>query len=153
MSHGGDAKRLFISNEFEVLKTLDSLPVVRVQGEPISDEHGLFGFRMQELYRINVAELAERLDELEETITTVHRAGIVINDVSISNVMRDAEDNIRLIDFGFAGRIGCEIPVYFPPWKSRQSLFSIETDMKDFEEILDTCKKRALQFKTSPNQF
>ena len=46
---------------------------------------------MQELYNINVEELANRLDELKEAIGTVHRAGLVVNDVSISNVMRDAE--------------------------------------------------------------
>ena len=140
MSHNGDAKRLFIRNEFEILKSLNSLPVVRVQRDPISDERGLFGFRMQELYGIDVGELAKRLDELEEAIKTVHRAGIVINDVSISNIMRDAEGNIRLIDFGFAGRVGHKVPAYFPPWKSQQPFFSIETDTKDFEELLAVCK-------------
>ncbi|KAI4262447.1 MAG: hypothetical protein L6R35_007381, partial [Caloplaca aegaea] len=82
--YAGDPKRLFIRNEFEILKSLDSLPVVvRVHGNPLSDQGGLFGFRMQELYQINVDELATRLDELKEAIRTVHRAGIVINDVSI----------------------------------------------------------------------
>lgn len=150
ISHAGDAKRLFIRNEFEILKSLNSLPVVRVHGDPISDKGGLFGFRMQELYEINVDELAKRLDELKEAIRTVHRAGIVINDVSISNVMCDAEGNIRLIDFGFAGRIGHKVPAFFPPWKLQQSIFSIEIDNKGFEEIVAICKESALQNRALP---
>ena len=121
-----------------------------MHGDPFSDEGGLFGFRMQELYNINVDELAKRLDELKEAIRTVHRAGVVINDVSISNVMRDAEDNIRLIDFGFAGRIGHKVPAFFPPWKSPQSVFSIETDNKGFEEIVAICKESALRDEALP---
>ncbi len=73
ISHDGNAKRLFIRIDFEILKSLNSLPVVRVHGDPISDKGGLFGFRMQELYKINVGELAKRLDELKEEIRTVRR--------------------------------------------------------------------------------
>ena len=115
ISHVSDAKRLFIRNEFEILKSLNSLPVVHVYGDPFSDNGRLFGFRIQELYNINVNKLAKRLDEFKEVIRTVYRAGVVINNVSISNVIRDADSNIRLIDFGFAGRIGYKVPAFFPP--------------------------------------
>jgi len=145
MSHDGDAKRLFIRREFEILKSLNTLPVVCVQDEPLSDDGGLFGFRMQKLYSINIVELAERLEELKEAIRMVHKAGIVMNDVSISNVMLDARDKITLIDFGFAGRIGENVPTFFPSWKSQQALFSVETDNVGFDEIHELCRERASQ--------
>ncbi|KAI9799440.1 MAG: hypothetical protein M1825_004540 [Sarcosagium campestre] len=140
LAHGNDAERLFISREFEMLKLLNNHPVVRVREEPISDEHGLIGFRMQKLYKINLRELSERLDEFEDAIKRVHEAGIAINDVSISNVMLDANDKITLIDFGFAGRIGERIPSFFPPWKSQRALFSVETDIEAFQEIRNDCE-------------
>lgn len=140
IAHYGDANRHFISREFEMLKLLKSRPVVRVQEEPVSDENGLFGFHMQNLCKINRIELAERLDELKDAIERVHETGIAINDVSISNVMLDAQDNITLIDLGFAGRIGETVPSFFPPWKSRQALFSVETGNEAFDEICKICK-------------
>ncbi|KAL9123652.1 MAG: hypothetical protein Q9217_006935 [Psora testacea] len=150
VAHDGDAQRQFICREFEMLKLLDTQPVVRVRKEPISDKNGLFGFHMQKLYKIKTVELAERLDELEKAIKVIHEAGIAINDVSISNVMLDVQDNITLIDFGFAGRIGEEIPSFFPPWKSRRALFSVETDNEAFNEICNLCKEGTLQIPNTP---
>lgn len=140
IAHHGDPNRHFISREFAMLKLCKIQPVVRVQEEPVSDENGLFGFYMQKLCKINRIELAERLDELKDVIKRVHEAGIAINDVSISNVMLDAQDNITLIDFGFAGRIGEKIPSFFPPWKSRRALFSVETENEAFDEICKICR-------------
>lgn len=145
IAHYGDAKCQFISREFEMLKLLNTQPVVRLQEEPVSDENGLFGFHMQKLYKINTVELAERLDELEDAVKRVHEAGIAINDVSISNIMLDAQDKITLINFGFAGRIGEEVPSFLPPWKSRRALFSVETDNEAFDEICNLCKEGTLQ--------
>ena len=48
--------------------------------------------------------------------------------------MLDKDGNIMLIDFGFAGKIGTRIPAYFPPWKFKQPLFSIETDVNGLEK-------------------
>ena len=140
IAHRGDAKRQFISREFEILKLLNTQPVVRVHEEPLSDQDGLFGFQMQELYKINTSELAKRLDELEYAIKKVHEAGIAINDVSISNVMLDAQNRITLVDFGFAGHIGEEFPSCFPSWKSLGEFFSVETDNKAFHEICNLYK-------------
>ena len=67
------------------------------------------------MYQINTVELFGRLDGLYDAIETVHEAGIAINNISISNVMLDANDGIILIDFGFAERITEEIPSFFLP--------------------------------------
>lgn len=142
IAHHGDARRRFIKREFEMLKLLNTQPVVRLQDEPVSDEDGLFGFRMQRLCKINTVELAERLDELEDAIRRVHATGIAINHVSISNVMLDAQDKITVIDFGFAGRIGEKVRSFFPPWKSRRELFSVETDNEAFIEVCNLRKER-----------
>ncbi|MCJ1335902.1 hypothetical protein MMC09_001176 [Bachmanniomyces sp. S44760] len=140
MAHHGDPNRQLLCREFEILKSLDTPSVVRVQQEPLSDENGIIGFYMQRLYKIPVFDLAERLEELKDAIERVHKAGIVFNDVSISNVMLDAQDRITLIDFGFAGRIGEDIPSFFPPWKSRRAQFSVETDNEAYNEVCDLCK-------------
>ncbi len=144
IAHRGDAKRHFISREFEMLRLLKTQPVVRVHEEPVSDEDGIFGFYMQKLSKISRIELAGRLDDLLDAIERVHEAGIAINGVSISNVMLDAENNITLIDFGFAGPIGQVIPSFFPPWKSRRALFSVEADNESIDEICKICKVSTL---------
>ncbi|KAI9889124.1 MAG: hypothetical protein M1814_005786 [Vezdaea aestivalis] len=139
IAHRSDPKRHFISREFDMLRSLKSQPVVRVRKGPVSDEDGLLGFYMQKLYKINMADLSERLDELQDALRMVHEAGVVINDVSVSNVMVDEHDKITLIDFGFAGRIGQEVPFFFPPWKARRTLFSVESDDEAFQEVRNLC--------------
>jgi Protein kinase domain len=139
LAHHGDAERLFIRNEFDILKSLTSEPVVRLHDRPLSDESGLFGIRMQMLQRIGIIELAERSNEVKEAVKKVHAAGVAMNDISISNVMLDRDDNITLIDFGFAGKVGTRVPPYFPLWKSKNSFFSIETDDEDLTKMFNAC--------------
>ena len=47
LAHDRDAQCLFIRNEFNILKSLQSQPVVKVYGTPLSDANGIFGFQMQ----------------------------------------------------------------------------------------------------------
>ena len=51
------------------------------------------------LQKIEITELAERLGELKEAIDVVHAAGIVINDISMSNIMLDKDTSclIRMV--------------------------------------------------------
>lgn len=81
----------------------------------------------------------------------VHEAGIVTNDVSISNVILDTQDKMTLIDFGFAGRIREEVLSFFPPWKSRRAHFLVEIDNEAFDEVCNLCKEGTLQI-PSPSQ-
>ncbi|KAI9707059.1 MAG: hypothetical protein M1836_000019 [Candelina mexicana] len=135
LAHHLDVRRQYIENESNILKSLRSLPVVQVHSDPLEDENGIFGLRMQLLQRIEIDTLVERLDEVKEAVDKVHEAGVIINDISPSNVMLDQDDNITLIDFGFAGRNGASVPDYFPRWKAERPVFSLETDVEDLKKM------------------
>ncbi|KAL8910593.1 MAG: hypothetical protein Q9171_004132 [Xanthocarpia ochracea] len=75
-----------------VLRSTNALVVVRAQEGLLSDEGGIFGFWMDEVYGIGIGELMGRLDQLKGPIRMIHDAGMVIDDVSINNVMHDGED-------------------------------------------------------------
>ncbi|KAK0754183.1 hypothetical protein B0T18DRAFT_314478, partial [Schizothecium vesticola] len=107
-----DRQRRFIADEFEMLRDLCSsaTSVVRVHPEPLVDEKGIFGFRMEKLLAIGPDTAIDRSD-LVRCLEHIHETGIVHNDFHRMNVMMNDQGQLVAIDFGRSGRVGSEIPV------------------------------------------
>lgn len=124
-----DHQRRFIVDEFDILRELGSTdaPVVRVHPEPLIDEEGIFGFRMEKLIPIDPGSEVDK-DEIIRCLDKIHEKGIVHNDFHISNVMRNKEGQVVAIDFGRSGRVGGKIAPEkrSPLWKAE--LYSFEAD-------------------------
>jgi hypothetical protein len=50
--------------------------------------------------------------------------------------MKDGNGEIVLIDFGFAGRIGDEVPPLIPTWVYTSGFFAAEDDLTAFDEFI-----------------
>lgn len=99
-----DRQRRLLQEEFSILQHLSSkdIPVVRVQQEPLTDEQGIFGFRMERLSNIDIDNAAEYISEIAKAFEEVHQSGVVHNDISPSNIMLNQKGLVTIIDFGRA---------------------------------------------------
>ncbi|KIH87099.1 hypothetical protein SPBR_05211 [Sporothrix brasiliensis 5110] len=136
LAHPDDQARRILQHEFAVLcRLMDlvdrglDLPVVRMDPEPIVDGGVLCGFRMEELIKLPVVDFATRKDDATAALQQLHAAGFSHGDVQPSNFMQDKTGRIVLIDFGFAGRIGHELPLFFPRCVYESSMFHKDADM------------------------
>jgi hypothetical protein len=137
LAHGDHLSRQLIHLEFNNLKrfgTFTDLPIVKCHGEPIKDEDGIFGFRMEELVKIKHDELESFLPALAAAIEKIHSVGIVHNDISSNNFMRDLTGKVKLIDFSHAGFIGEQLPDFHRSWKTCP-LMNETLDNESFETI------------------
>ncbi|KFZ02471.1 hypothetical protein V500_00183 [Pseudogymnoascus sp. VKM F-4518 (FW-2643)] len=131
-----DRQRRLLREEFAIVRHLSSneVPVVRTHREPLVDEQGIFGFRMERLVDIDLANAAEYIHEIEKAIEEVHRGGVVHHDISPSNLMLNQEGFITVIDFGRAGYIGQEVPEVFRA--KENEIFSVDSDNNALKRII-----------------
>ncbi|KAH6952365.1 hypothetical protein BKA56DRAFT_242864 [Ilyonectria sp. MPI-CAGE-AT-0026] len=110
-----DQQKSLIYDEFcilqKLLRSYPEAPVVQICQEPLEDDDGIFGYRMEELSRINFNEFPGYYGEIQNAVQIMHKTGVIHNDLSISNIMLNAQHRITLIDFGRAGYVGERIPV------------------------------------------
>lgn len=115
IAHPSDQCRRLIDREYHLMRDLSATGVIaKVATKPLTDENGIFGFRIERLHRIELEELRERAREVEELLKCLHVAGYCHGDWSPSNVMRDQEDCLLLIDLAFAGPLNQSVPGLFP---------------------------------------
>lgn len=130
--------REYIQTEFQLLRMISTkdLPIVKVYSEPLTDEQGIFGFRMERLDCIPAKKLRNYLPHIENAVDQLHKAGIVHGDISIGNIMAN-EGEIRIIDFGLSGIVGEEIPSHH--------LQRIMTGLEEFSTSTDLEKLRRIR--------
>lgn len=140
-------QRLLLRDEFSILSHLVSqdAPVVRIYPQPLIDEDGIFGFRMERLFEINTETAAEYISEIENAINTIHKCGIVLYDISPSNIMLDQHGRITIIDFGRAGYIGESIPSCKAIGvKPTVELFSVDADQLALDRTIEVLTRKGL---------
>lgn len=123
-------QRQSIQDEFDLLRSLSdkNAPVVSVHPDPLVDEDGIFGFKMEQLFKVEQKKLRTRLGDIHDTMTEIHDSGIVHNDFHPGNIMQRSNGDLIVIDFGRSGPVGHEIPPekQSPLWKEPK--FSFEAD-------------------------
>lgn len=133
-----DRQRQLLQEEFSILRDLSSkdIPVVRVHQEPLADEYGIFGFRMERLSKIDIENATKYMSETEKAIEEVHRNGVVHHDIHPSNIMLNKEGIVTIIDFGRAGYIGQEVPALKSIGKpKKKEIYSVESDHVSLEWV------------------
>ena len=134
-----DHQRRLIKDEYAILCDLGSrgAPVVRVHSQPLTDESGIFGFRMERPspvlnIKIDRTQAIERLQQ-------IHKRQIVHNDFHPGNVMMNRKGNLLVIDFGRSGRVGDDIPhAKRCPWRQEES-YSFEADYIGLDKFFEIC--------------
>ncbi|KAF2277642.1 uncharacterized protein EI97DRAFT_300204 [Westerdykella ornata] len=134
-----DRQRRLIADEFSILCYLAShgCPVVRVHSEPFVDDKGIFGFRMEELFEIEIASGRTHAAQILSSIKKIHEVGVIHNDLSPNNLMKNREGCLTLIDFGHAGYLGDQIPSDMRAPNSNCDRYSVEHDMNAVKRVLD----------------
>jgi hypothetical protein len=137
IAHPINKCRQLIEREFFVMRDLAAVnAVAHVADEPLTDKDGIFGFRLERLYYVELEDLQRRLKEVSGLLETLHDAGYCHGDCSFSNIMQNKEGRLVLIDLDFAGRLGSEIPEGFPKYLLRRGQYTTKID-------LDRVEKRA----------
>jgi hypothetical protein len=115
IAHPSDKCRRLVEREYNVMRDLSDLDAVaQVAGEPLADQDGVFGFRLELLHRVELEELQMRFQEVERLLDALHDAGYCHGDCSFSNIMQNQDGKLILIDLAFAGPLGSDIPEEFP---------------------------------------
>jgi len=135
IAHPGVKPRRWVEREFKIMRALsESKAVARVADEPLTDETGIFGFRLQRLYPTELDELQKRFQEVAGLLETLHQAGYCHGDCSPSNIMQDVEGTLVLIDLAFAGRLGDKIPKDAPKYMFTTDVYTVEIDQRRIAE-------------------
>lgn len=139
LAHPGNEFRLRIQHEFDIMQAMatvtPALTVPKIDQTPLSDEQGIFGYRLQHLIKLEQGELGRRLSDVKHAIECLHGAGFSHGDMNQSNVMKDNQGNIVLIDFGCAGKIGEQSSKSVPTWVYPDLLVTTDTDLKSFRRL------------------
>ena len=135
-----DRQRRLIKDEFSILCYLASCgsPVVSVHPEPLVDAQGIFGFRMEELFDIKIASRRTYTTTVASVIAKIHQNGVIHFDLSPSNLMKDKEGRLTVIDFGRAGYLGDDIPPDKRRPGSNRATYSTEQDINALKWVLGT---------------
>lgn len=107
-------QRRLLVDEFNILRHLATYnaPAVRTHPQPLVDEHGLFGFRMEKLTEICSETAGDYIREIENAVNSIHQCGVALHNISPSNIMLDRQEHVTIIDFGRAGYLGDNIPAH-----------------------------------------
>jgi len=128
----------FINNELQVLQELhpSDLPIVKIGAHALVDDSGVFGFTMEELIPISPEDIPLYLKDMERILRRIHHESRTVHtDVSISNFMVNAKRQLRLIDFGQAGKLGDVLPEHHPLRRYGFESFEIAMDAKGMDRI------------------
>ncbi|KAI7343415.1 hypothetical protein KC354_g15671 [Hortaea werneckii] len=132
LAHPNRLSRLRIQHEFEVLKKLNCccLPVPIFDDNPMIDNEGIFGYRMEQLFPIDFSDTKAISDDLKAIVSLVHDSGFSHGDLNPSNVMRNGNGSLVLIDPSRGGLLGEQVPHYIPWYQYEGTVFSTTTDKK-----------------------
>jgi len=101
-------QRRMVVDEFHILQFLSAkgAPVVLVHPQPLIDSEGMFGFRMEQLFKIELGDLRNRQADILEAMAELHKNHVVHNDFHPGNILSRSDGSLVIIDFGRSGYVG-----------------------------------------------
>lgn len=137
LAHPNKLSRLRIQHEFEMLKEMKrcSLPVPTFGNEPLIDDEGIFGYRMEHLSPIDFSDVKALSEDLKAIINRVHDCGLSHGDLNPSNIMRNATGSLVLIDPSLSGPLGKHIPDHIPWSQYKSTVFCTTTEERYMKEF------------------
>lgn len=132
MCHPNKTSRLRIQHEFEMLKEMGhrALSVPLFGNEPMVDDEGIFGYRMELLTPIDFSALGAVSNDLKAIVDRMHDCGLSHGDLNPSNIMRTSSGSLVMIDPSSSGLLGEEIPDYIMSQQYESGVFCTTADEK-----------------------
>jgi serine/threonine protein kinase len=135
-----------IQDEFEVMRILSHLKfVAKTSPEPLTDEEGILGFRLELLDKVEMEEATARKDETMTLLAELHRAGYCHGDLQFRNVMKRKDGELVLIDFGYAGALGRAVPDHVPRYMNRHRVYRAQPDLEHVQRFMGPFNGRNYQ--------
>ena len=129
IAHPSDKCRRLVEREYNIMRELSGLDAIaQVADEPLADQDGVFGFRLERLHFVALEELQVRFEEVERLLDSLQDAGYCHGDCSFSNIMQNQEGRLVLIDLAFAGPLGSDIPEGFPKYLFPENRWTAQID-------------------------
>jgi tRNA A-37 threonylcarbamoyl transferase component Bud32 len=145
LAHQGEEFHLRIQHEFGIIQDMSrnamSLPIPKVDEHPLLDDQGIYGYRLEHLFCLEKNELLQRLPEIRQAVQQLHEAGFSHGDLSQSNVMKNKGGAIVLIDFGYAGKIGTQVPSSVPRWVYENAVVTVDADLQALERLSELSER------------
>ncbi|GAB7353736.1 hypothetical protein MBLNU459_g4133t1 [Dothideomycetes sp. NU459] len=139
LAHPHNDARARIQHEHRMIQEMgrQQLPIPGCDDQPLSGDDGVFGYHIEPLFALTPRDLLKRQAEVREAVNALHNAGFCHGDLSISNIMQDRKGKVKFIDFGFAGKIGDQVPDFIPAWVYHPvSFFTTDNDERALNEML-----------------
>ncbi|KJZ70777.1 hypothetical protein HIM_09827 [Hirsutella minnesotensis 3608] len=137
-------QRQAIRDEFFILRRFSELDanivVPRTHPDPLRDDEGIFGFRMERLQKIPWGHSLSCLPALRKAVQQLHQARVIHFDLSPNNCMVNKYGNLIIIDFGRGGLIDNPVPLHKQkgPKRNSEMRYSIEQDLEGIERLKGT---------------
>jgi serine/threonine protein kinase len=138
LSHNDELSLQLMQHELDALVTLSGLGyhIADFNKQPIQVTGIIYGYRMKRLYKLDVAEMQSRAKEIRKALYDLHSAGYCHGDLNPSNIMKDDDGRITIIDFSFAGRIGDKCPSYFPSYVYPDGVYDANGDLAALDRYI-----------------
>ena len=126
-----------IQNEFEVMRKLSHLSfVAKIGSEPLKDQEGIFGFRLELLEVVEPKEATARKEEIMDFLAELHRAEYCHGDLQYRNVMKRKDGELVLIDFAYGGALGGAVPDHVPRAMNKYRVYRAERDLEHVQRFM-----------------
>ncbi|KAI5272043.1 hypothetical protein E4T47_04640 [Aureobasidium subglaciale] len=139
IAHTGREGRSRIEHEFQMIQDMRNtnrmLPIPKTSDRPLFDDQGVCGYAMEHLTRLDMEERVKRVSEIQKAVRNLHEAGFSHGDLSLSNVMKNKDGAITLIDFGCTGRLGTQVSECVPAWVYKDAIVTTEPDLQALEQL------------------
>ncbi len=138
LAHPEDKLSLqLIGHEFNVLCTIKGAGYRTVDFDPVPVicDGAIHGYRMKKLVKLDCYELGLRWEEFEEAVQQLHDIGVCHGDLHPSNVMKDDNNELVLIDLSFAGRVGSPVPSFMPRGRFPDGIYSFDEDVAALDRM------------------
>jgi len=131
LAHPKPECRQRIQKEFEVMRRLSHLGfVAKISPEPLKDEEGIFGFRLERLHKMTKEETTSRKGEIGTLVEQLHQTGYCHGDIHFCNIMKRGNEELALIDFAYAGALGELVPDHVPKYMHPTRVYQVEVDLE-----------------------
>lgn len=137
IAHPRPVSRARLQHEIEMLQEMKrhQIPVPLFDPTPLVDTEGIYGYRMEKLSPLDFNDLGAVSMELRQIVARMHDCGYSHGDLTPSNVMRDGNGSVVLIDPSFSGRLGEPTPTHIPSWQYEGSVFCTTTDDRYLQQF------------------
>ncbi|KAF2209995.1 hypothetical protein CERZMDRAFT_100046 [Cercospora zeae-maydis SCOH1-5] len=117
VAHPDEAARNRISHEFTMLRILSELkvPTPVFDTQALTDEKGIYRYRMERLYKLDYDKLREYKQDVEYMLRMLHSYGIAFGDLHPGNIMRNGVGELVFIDPSCAGYLEEPVPFFIRP--------------------------------------